>query len=787
MPDLKASQTRALHYLPQLELVVIGLLAAVVQLLFRVPTSRWVPALWFESFFLLAIPPLALWGVSKWMPPTPNELLPSQRTKLSVWLQAGGILFVGIVLLTQYVCRLSGLGDATEIVFMMVLQYAAWYLIVFSSFQPSFRKMGFVACCALVLFTCFMSEHFDVFIASFLFAVCALWQLLSNYWSRLNSKALEGNSKMLPVNSIAIGVTLLAIVCTSAIVGAVVPQNMTISLSGFSPFSGGDRGYQDIFARSGIGDGDMVTAGQNASSSAPVESDQFIEDNKPSIYDVSSDTFHDPAPIKKKDPTRAVSLQVKTKHVEKVIESEQAGQSFRTARKPPSDRTLEMEDRISKALFFVEGSTPVRFSIDCFQHFDGWDWSKVDLDKKEFPESKINLSTRYGKPWYRKLYQQEDYLTASRAHRVKLLRLSTKALPAPPLLKAWHIDRVDLPNLFKFNAHGSVVMAGGIIPSHTVIDNISDVPNFHVLSGRKKCQLTNPDSPLTQIPDNESKSRIKQLANSLIEGYPKGWQQIEAIIGHFRSEFTYDPTLVATDDSADSVEAFLDQQGGPAYQFASAATLALRAAGYNTRLRRGFLVQSKDYDRVAGQSVVTSKNLHMWPEVTVDGWNWIPVEPTPGFPIPYNHLNWWQWCQSQVASGIYWVKHNPITSLLTLLLAGFLFRFRWEITAYLSWLVWYFVFRLFPSQRLKATRKLIDVRFWAAGSPRPRFVAISDWFSQPAPQAAQKFCHLWQIENFSLTQKPLLRKKQVELACQQIVGDLSFQCIKSHNGTELNQ
>jgi len=68
MPDLKASQTRALHYLPQLELVVIGLLSALVQLLFRAPTSRWVPALWFESIFLLAIPPLALWVASKWLP-----------------------------------------------------------------------------------------------------------------------------------------------------------------------------------------------------------------------------------------------------------------------------------------------------------------------------------------------------------------------------------------------------------------------------------------------------------------------------------------------------------------------------------------------------------------------------------------------------------------------------------------------------------------------------------------------------------------------------------------------
>ena len=786
MPQLKASQTRALHYLPQLELVVIGLLAAVVQVLFRAPASRWLPAIWIESFFLLAIPPLALWIASKWLSPMPNDLAPKQSTKLSAWLQAGAILFAGIVLLTQYLCRISGLGDATEIVFMMLLQYVAWYLIIFSSFESSFKKVGFVACCALVLFTCFMSDSLDVFVASFLFAVCALWQLLSNYWSRLNSKALEGNSKMLPVSSIAIGITLLAIICTSTIVCAIVPQNMTISLSGFSPFSGGDRGYQDVFARSGIGDGDMMTAGQNASTSGPVESDQFIEDNKPSIYDVSSDTFHAPKKIKTHS-TRSKALKVETKHVEKVIESEQSGQSFRTSRRPPSDQVLEMEDRISKALFYVEGSTPVRFSIDCFHHFDGWDWSKVDLDKDELSQRSISLFEQLGTPWYRKSLLTGDYLTESRAHRVKLLRLSTNALPAPPLLNAWHIDRVDVPDLFKFNAHGSVIMQGDFIPSHTVIDNVSDVPNFHVLASRTSCQMAEADSPFAQIPDNNSKPRIKQLANDWTEGYPQGWQQIEAIIGHFRNDFILDPMLVATDDSADSVEAFLDQQGGPTYQFASAATLVLRAAGYKTRLQRGFLVQAEDYDRLAGQSVVTSENLHMWPEVCVDGRHWIPVEPTPGFPIPYNHLNLWQWCQSQMAYGIYWIKQNPIASFLTLLVAGFLFRYRWESIATLSWLVWYFVFQLFPSQRLKATRKLIDVRFWAAGSPRPGFVAISDWFTQPDPHAAKTFCHLWQIESFSLTQKPLLQRKKVELACHQIVGDLSFQCIKSHTRTELNQ
>ena len=786
MPQVRATNTSAVYYLPQLELVVIGLLAALVHILFRLPTTHWPPAVWIDSAFLLALPVFTLWITSRWLPSTRGQMSPKQTGMLSAWLQAGAILFAGVVLLTQCVGRFLGFGDATEIVFLMVLQYGAWYLIVFSSLQPSFKNIGFVACCALVLFTCFMSDHFDVLATSFLFAVCSLWQLISNYWNRLNAKALEGSSKMLPVSSLAIVVTLVAIVCTSTIVGAVVPQNMTFQFSGFSPFSGGDQGYQDIFARSGIGDGDMVTAGQNASSSGPVESDQFIEDNKPSIYDVASDTFHSPTGVKK-DLTRAVSLDVKSKHVEKVIQSEQAGQSFRTARKPPSDRVLEIEDRISKALFYIEGSTPVRLSIDCFHHFDGWDWSKVDLDKIEFPEPSIILSKRSGKPWYRKSSSDSAYLTASRAHRIKLLRLSTNALPAPPLLRAWHIDHVDLPNLFSFDTHGTLVMGGAFIPSQTIIDNVSDVPNFYLLADRPTCQMAKPDSPFSQIPNNQSQPRIERLAGELTEEIPQGWRQVEAIINHFRTEFTFDKTLVATNQSADSIAAFLDHRGGPAYQFASAATQVLRAAGYKTRLQRGFLVQDDDYDRLAGQSVVTSENLHMWPEVCLDDQHWIPVEPTPGFPIPYNHLNWWQWCQNKVACGIQWLKQNPVTSLFTLLLAGLLFRFRWESIAAVSWLIWYPIFGLFPSQRLKITRKLIDIRFWAAGSPRPKFVGVSDWFSKPNPSIAKAFCQFWQIENFSLTQKPLLQKQKIEIACKQIVGDLSFECIKSHIKTEQNE
>ena len=761
-----------------MELVVIGLLTVVVLQLFRMTTCRWLPSLWIEVTLMLAIPPLLLLFAS--------IQLASSNNRLSVFLSTGVISYAFLGLLIQYITRLSGLGDATEVVLMVVLQYVAWYLIIFSSLLSSYKKVGFVACCALVLFTCFLSENSDVLIASFFFAVCAMWHLLSNYWARLNDKAIDGESKMLPVNGTAIAISLLAVVGVGSIIWAVVPETMTTNLSGFSPFSGGDRGDQDVYARSGVGDGDMLTAGANASTVGPVETDQFIEDDKPSIYDVNMEEYNGAAKIKKRT-TRAVALSTQAKHLEEIVKSEQSGKSFRTVRKPSSDKVLDLKDRVSKALFFVEGSVPARFSIDCFHHFDGWDWSKVDLDEKDLPQTQISVDQKSGIPWYRKAFPKKSYLSTSRAHKVKILRLQTNLLPAPPLIQAWHIDQVAHPSFFGINAQGTIFMNGEFIPTYTVIDTLSNVPNFYELANQEGCQMALPESPFSQVPDNETKSRIKKLVDCWTQGHIQGWSQVEAIINRLRSDFSYEPTLVASDNHADSVESFLEQRGGPAYQFASVGTQMLRAAGYKARLKRGFLVQSRDYNRVSGQSIVTSENLHMWPEVCLDGWHWIPVEPTPGFPIPYNHKTWWQWSKGQVAYCVSLIKQHPVQSLLAMLVIGCLYRFRWELIAGLSWITWYLAFQLFPSRRLKATRKLIDRRFWVAGSPRPKFTAITDWFSEPDPDSARSFCQFWQIENFSLAQKSSLQREKVALACRQIVGNLSLRRIKSHIKTELSQ
>ena len=126
-----------------------------------------------------------------------------------------------------------------------------------------------------------------------------------------------------------------------------------MSLVGLSPFSGGENGSQDKFAISGIGDGDMLTAGDNATTTGAVDSGQFIESDRPTLYDITSERYE--GPVMKKRRNRAVSLSGQSKHMHAAKQSEQAGRTFRTIRDVKDTTEQKLEDRITEALFYVEG------------------------------------------------------------------------------------------------------------------------------------------------------------------------------------------------------------------------------------------------------------------------------------------------------------------------------------------------------------------------------------------------------------------------------------------------
>jgi len=709
----------------------------------------------------------------------------SKLSPSTVWgFQAGALMIAMLVVGWHITIRQFGCGDAPEIIALFVLQSVGWYLAVFSR-VPGFERASLVLCGAIVFFVCCMADKIEVFVTSSLFAVATLWWLLGQYWSRLETKSIDGNARLLPVQGAAVGITTLVIAVVIFVAALLPITQYGIGMNGFTPFSGGEKGRQSDFAISGIGDGRMLTAGNNASTTGAVDSNEFIEDDKPSLYDVLSEQYEGPA--RKRTRTRAISLDVQAKHLHDVKQSEQAGRTFRTMRNSDDTNTLELESKITKALFFVEGSVPARFANNSFHHFDGWDWT-TPTNNVSLPQNpSIVIEKQSSRSIFRLARAASDYLTTTRSHCVKIMRLQTSTLPAPALLERWHIPQVDNLDLFRFNEAGLVRMDGDAIATHTIIDLQSFVPNFHMMRSRKyrqpaagsKGDRESKESRFLQLPENNTTSKIRKLSAEYTAGIAPGWKQVEAIVNQLRADFDLKPNWEVDEQTDDTVGRFFDQHGGPSYMFATTCALALRTAGYPTRLTSGFLVQDSDYDSWAGQSNVTSSNLHMWPEVCLDGRFWTPVEPTPGFPMPYSTQTLWQFVSAKASMLWNFIWKNPMTSVFLFSCSAAVFVFRAELITSLMFAWWFLISTLWPKRLLRTTRQLIDLRFRFAGDQRPACETIRSWYRRVAPNESPDFCDLWNAQNFSSV-PPTISKTELVAVCRDSLDLLTLKKIREY-------
>ena len=765
-----------LHWKPGA--IFSALMASLVLQLFRMDQHRGITIMWIECVIFLILPIAFFLFVTRWT--SRNESSNTQTT--TAYLAQGGAVAIALLLIVaQMIDRSVGLGDANELVALLVLQGIGWHLAIFASVR-GFERASLLICGAIVFFVCCMSQRLDVLIAGALFAISSLWWLAGLYWSRLDSKAIDGNSKVLAIHASTTGITAIVILLCLAIASLVPISNSQFPLAGFMPFSGGEDGYEDEFAASGVGDGNMLTVGNNATTTGAVDSDEFIEDDKPSIYDVMSDQYEGPV-FKNQKRKRAIPLDVKAKHIHGVKQSEQAGRSFRTMRNTDRELDTELEDRISKALLQIEGSVPARFVIDCFHQFDGWDWSKVDIAKENPLNPRIKIFRSLGKPFFKLQRVKEKYLTENRTHRVKIMRFENPNLPTTSFLNNWHIAKVDDVTMFSWDDSGVVKFAGEMIPPQTVVDVNGFVPNYHLMrDDRALSRYANSDSDsdslFLQVPDTDSKDRIASLAAQYTAGSDTGWNQVEAIVQRFRNDFELDPEWEVSETVDDTVGHFLDQNGGPSYMFATSCAMALRSAGYPTRLASGFLIQQEDYDRRSRQSIVTTRNLHMWPEVCLDGKYWIPVEPTPGYPIPYSTETLWQWAKAAFhAYVVAPIRSHPFISTIIALAFVLSYVYRAIVVTNLMLLWWHFVRIVWPQRILETTRQLIDVRFWFAGDARPESRTIQSWYTRVEPGLSSGFFELWNFKNYC--SRPLAFDREDTVSkCQEQISAITLKKIQ---------
>ncbi len=129
---------------------------------------------------------------------------------------------------------------------------------------------------------------------------------------------------------------------------------------------------------------------------------------------------------------------------------------------------------------------------------------------------------------------------------------------------------------------------------------------------------------------------VPALADSITAGADTDGQKALAIQSYLRSpEFTY--SLDAPDSAGmDAISAFLlDNRAGYCIHFAAGMITLARLEGIPARMAIGFTPGEKDGD----EWIVTTHNMHSWPELYFEGLGWVPFEPTKSIVGPPEYTN----------------------------------------------------------------------------------------------------------------------------------------------------
>jgi protein-glutamine gamma-glutamyltransferase len=646
---------------------------------------------------------------------------PHLPPRLATWLAA--FLFLPAIV-ESALRQFAGAGDALEIVMLVCLRNAALGTAAFAR-RPAQARLSSVFSGFLTLFSVSISDGKAAYVPAAIFSAIGLWSLMGAYWDRLQGKLAADSRRQTPLRlGVLSAVCGLLAVCAVFVAGS---RRELFALPGFMPTSGGQK-ESDPYAPQGIGDGDMLAAAKDqAMTFGPVDSEQFLQSDMPSLYDMLDDRYGEPT-VKPRQVRRAVALSG-SKSInppKNPSASKRSGREFAAARRKLQNRSTQPRGTESKALIYVLGEVPVHLALETYDTFDGATWIHGAV---KAPNSPLVLKTVGDRPWFEFPASPKEWVLAQERHAVKVVNLRSARYPSPPLLTAVLIDRVNRADLFGWSSDGVLQIEGQeSVPQFTVIHLVSNVLGADAVrtyAFRDAATAENDD--YLQSPDVGSVAEAKKLAELWTLKVAPGWPQVESIIAGLRSGFVHDEAAVAPPGCADVVGHFLKSRRGPDYLFASTAALLLRSCGYPTRLVTGFYADPKRYDRRAGQTAVLKDDAHTWLEVGVARGTWVPVEPTPDFEPPRMVRTWREFAWTLAVSLGRWMRTEwrliAVAASLALIMVWQRRRLL-DIAASLTWRT-----ALLGGARpaLLATVRLLECRARLAGCSRPQNKTLLAW------------------------------------------------------------
>lgn len=667
---------------------------------------------------------------------------------------ATGVAFVIILpWLIDLFARSVGLGNGFEIVMLTSLAWggmaAAWLGTARRTISLSVVCSGF-----LTLFTTFISDSNIAPLFSFSWASVCLWWLVANHWELVDAYAA---TQVKPANSqrwLALLLGAAAALSAVLLVGNRVPVLRALTAE-VMPTSGG-TGDTDSTAWKGIGSGDvLISAREHASSFGAIETDLFLDSDKPSLFDMFSDEFGEPRLNKRVERAQALSPKDTQVSEQQATEAnrDSGDETFSTRRGSPKKRP-KTADLTSDAILFWSGQSGVRLAVERFSHFDGNAWHPADDARhtRQANESEADVVDRQSgslplesiliddRTWFRRagrvVQSAVSPFVDSVLEAIKFTRYRSATIPTRQGMQLWSIDNLTESQFFDLNDTGILSMPGRqYVPDYTVVRLVNSQINLERLDDLlKDCSPGKPHAELT----SDCRQQVARLAHRLAGSHPRGWKQVSSVIEGLRTGFEFDRQATSTPQevltsathsghaaptSNSPLEQFFEQGRGPSYLFATAAAVMLEHLGYRTRLVTGFYVDASHRSNSRDEIAVLPEDVHVWLEINVGHGYWIPLEPTPGYNPPPSTASWWYRLGQ--------IKYRLATGLLvcvSIALVMYLFRRAWfELACRLAWPV---VALSNDRRRAAWLTRVLDLRWSLAGRPRARGAIPRNWFQR---------------------------------------------------------
>lgn len=157
-------------------------------------------------------------------------------------------------------------------------------------------------------------------------------------------------------------------------------------------------------------------------------------------------------------------------------------------------------------------------------------------------------------------------------------------------------------------------------------------------------QIRAADAVADASPEEEVPEIIAATAAEVTADADTDYDRLIALQNWFRSAFSYSLDAPVEGDfdgtGSEAVEAFLDARSGYCIHFAGAFALMAQSLDMPVRIVVGYLPGRLTEEKRGDESiyVVSSDQLHAWPEVRFDGIGWVPFEPTASLGDPTGFL-----------------------------------------------------------------------------------------------------------------------------------------------------